>query len=320
MAALKLTLACRDYDHTRGLMDGTVPVDGVELKYLPLSPPSQIFLRMLRNTEFDACEMSLSNYLIALDRGDQRFVGIPVFPSRVFRHSNIWINAKSGIEEPRDLVGKRVGIPDYSMTALLFVRGMFQHQYGVSPQDLHWFRSRSEHISIKIPSGIRIENIGKDQTLEGMLEEGKLDAMVATSLPPSVRNGSPAIKRLFPSVRDSEAEYFRQTKIFPIMHLVILKRVIYRENRWVAKSLCNAFQTAKEAAYERYSESLYPLPWINADFEFARQIMGDDVFPYGIRQNLPTLQAAFQYSYEQGLTERKLELSEIFVAETFDSP
>lgn len=318
MAGLQLTLACRDYDHTRALMDGTVPVEGVELKYLALSPPSEIFLRMLRHEEFDACEMSLSNYLIALDHNDKRFVGIPVFPSRLFRHSNIWINSEAGIGEPRDLIGKRVGIPDYSMTALLFVRGMLQHQYGVAPRDIHWFRSRSEHVAIKIPPGIRIDNIEPDQTLDRLLEDGKIDAMVSTSLPQAVRNGSTSIRRLFANVRETEAAYFRQTGIFPIMHMLILKRARYEQNRWLAGRLSRAFQAAKAIAYERYSESLYPLPWINEDFEFARTILGDDIFPYGIKQNLPTLEAAIQYSYEQGLTQRKLQLREIFAEETCD--
>jgi 4,5-dihydroxyphthalate decarboxylase len=183
MTGLQLTLACRDYDHTRALIDGTVPVEGVELQYLALSPPSAIFLRMLRDEEFDACEMSLSNYLIALDHNDKRFVGIPVFPSRVFRHSNIWIHSEGRISEPRDLIGKRVGIPDYSMTALLFVRGLLQHRYAVAPQDIHWFRSRSEHVAIKIPPDIRIDNIAPDQTLDQLLEDGRIDAMVSTSLP-----------------------------------------------------------------------------------------------------------------------------------------
>jgi 4,5-dihydroxyphthalate decarboxylase len=185
MTTLTLTLACRDYDHTRALVDGSVAIEGVDLKFISVSPPSQIFLRMLRSEEFDASEMSLSNYLIGLARGDTRFVAIPVFPSRVFRHSYIWINTNAGIQKPQDLKGKRVGIADYSMTALLFVRGMLKHQYGVSPEDLFWFRNRSEHVSIQIPQGIRIENIGKDQTLDRLIERGQLDAVAVTSAPRS---------------------------------------------------------------------------------------------------------------------------------------
>ena len=171
MPASTITLACQDYDHTRALVDGVVTVEGFDLKVVTLSPPSQIFLRMLNKEEFDSSEMSLSNYMIALGHGDRRFVAIPVFPSRAFRHSYIWIHANAGIREPRDLIGKRVGIADYSMTALLFVRGMLKHEYNVLPEDIHWFRRRSEHVSIKAPATLRIDNIEKDQTLDGLLEE-----------------------------------------------------------------------------------------------------------------------------------------------------
>jgi 4,5-dihydroxyphthalate decarboxylase len=318
MPGLALTLACRDYDHTRALSDGTVAVEGVDLKCIAISPPSQIFLRMLRNEEFDASEMSLSNYMIALGGGDTRFVALPVFPSRVFRHSNIWINAKTGIREPRDLIGKRVGIPDYSMTAMLFVRGMLSHQYGVMPEDIIWFRSRSEHVSTRVPAGIRIQNIEKGRTLDGMLEAGQLDAIVATSLPPSVSRGSAVVKRLFPNAREIEADYFRRTKIFPIMHLVVIRRAIYERNRWLAVNLAKAFEAAKRHTYERYEESLYPLPWLNLDYEFAKAALGDDIFPYGIERNLPTLEAATLYSVEQGLTARRMKLSEIFAPETLE--
>ena len=183
MANRTITIGCRDYDHTRALADGRVKVDGIEVNFVNISPPSQIFLRMLHDEDYDASEMSLSNYMIALGKEDRRFVAIPIFPSRVFRHSYIWINTQAGIEKPEDLRGKRVGIADYSMTALLFVRGLLQHQYGVAPQDIHWFRRRSEHVSIEIPPGIRIDNIGKDQTLDALLEDGKLDAVAVTSPP-----------------------------------------------------------------------------------------------------------------------------------------
>jgi len=318
MPEIKLTLACQGYDHTRALLDGTVTVEGAELKCISISPPSQIFLRMLHSEEFDASEMSLSNYLIALGRGERRFVGIPVFPARVFRHSFIWINTQAGIQKPEDLREKRVGIADYSMTALLFVRGLLQHQYGVAPKDIHWFRRRSEHVSIDTPPGIRIENIPKDATLDDLLEEGKLDAVAVTSAPRAFRQGSPIVRRLFADARAVEAEYYRQTKIFPIMHMVVVRRSIYDEHRWIAAALCRAFQQAKEQAYERFKEALYPLPWLSLDLEFARGVMGHDIYAYGVKGSLPTLEAATLYSYEQGLTDRKIEVSELFAPETLE--
>jgi 4,5-dihydroxyphthalate decarboxylase len=313
-----ITLGCQDYDHTRALVDGRVTVEGFDLKVETLSPPSQIFLRMLNKEAFDAAEMSLSNYMIALGHGDRRFVAIPVFPSRAFRHSYIWIHANAGIREPRDLIGKRIGIADYSMTALLFVRGMLKHEYNVLPEDIHWFRRRSEHVSIKALANLRIDNIEKGQTLDGLLEEGKLDAVAVTSPPQSFKSGSPLVQRLFPDARQVESEYYRQTKIFPIMHLVVLRRAIYENHPSIATALTTAFQRAKQQAYDRLEEGLSPMPWMNLDLEYARQTIGADLYPYGMKLNLPTLEAATLYSYEQGLTERKFAVSELFAPETLD--
>jgi len=318
MAEPTITLAFQDYDHTRALVDGAVRVEGFALKVITLSPPSQIFLRMLNEEEFDVSEMSLSNYMIALGHGDNRFVAIPVFPSRVFRHSYIWVNAKAGIREPRHLIGKRVGIADYSMTALLFIRGMLKHEYNVLPEDIHWFRRRSEHVSIKTPATLRIDSIEKGQTLDGLLEEGKLDAVAVTSPPQGFTSGSPLVRRLFPDARQVEAEYYRRTKIFPIMHLVLLRRALYEKNPLIVTALANAFQMAKLKAHDRLMEGLTPTPWMNLDLEYAQQVMGAEIYPYGVKANLPTLEAATLYSYEQGLTAQKFEVCELFAPETLD--
>jgi 4,5-dihydroxyphthalate decarboxylase len=318
MANRTITIGCRDYDHTRALADGRVKVDGIELNFVNLSPPSQIFLHMLHDEAYDAAEMSLSNYMIALSKEDRRFIAVPVFPSRVFRHSYIWINTRSGIAQPQDLKGKRVGIADYSMTALLFVRGLLQHQYGVAPQDIHWFRRRSEHVSIEIPLGVRIDNIGKDQTLDTLLEEGELDAVAVTSPPRAFLQGSPLVRRLFPDARAVEAAYYCQTKIFPIMHLVVMRRVIYDKDPMLAVRLAQGFEAAKNLAFEAYEEGLSSLPWVNLDLEYARQALGQDVCPYGVKYNLPTLEAATLYAHEQGLTKRRFDVAELFAKETLD--
>ena len=318
MANRTITIAVRDYDHTRALADGRIKVDGVELKFINISPPSQIFLRMLNNEEFDASEMSLSNYMIALGKDDRRFVAIPVFPSRVFRHSYIWVNTRSGIEKPQDLKGKKVGIADYSMTALLFTRGFLQHEYGVLPQDIHWFRRRSEHVPIDIPAGIRIESIGKDQTLDGLLEERKLDALAVTQPPRPFLNGSRQVQRLFADSRAVEAEYYRKTRIFPIMHIVVIRRAVYDQDPFIAVRLTEGFEAAKHFAFEAYEEGLSSLPWTSLDLEYARRVIGDDVWPYGVTKNLPTLEAATLYSHEQGLTRRKFAVAELFAKETLD--
>jgi len=318
MAIQKITIGCRDYDHTRALADGRVKPDSLEIRFINISPPSQIFLRMLHDEEFDASEMSLSNYMIALGKGDRRFIAIPVFPSRVFRHSYIWVHAQSGIDKPEDLKGKKVGIADYSMTALLFVRGLLQHQYGVAPHDIRWFRRRSEHVAIEIPAGIRIDNIGNNETLDSLIESGDLDAVAVTSPPRAFLRGSPLVRRLFADCRAVEAAYYRETKIFPIMHMVVIRRALYEKDPSLAVRLTQGFQTAKELAFEAYEDGLSSLPWVNLDLEYARQVLGCDVCPYGVKKNLPTLEAAALYSNEQGLTGRKFAVEELFAPETLD--
>jgi 4,5-dihydroxyphthalate decarboxylase len=258
------------------------------------------------------------NFMIAIGKGDRRFVALPVFPSRVFRHSYIWINTKSGIAKPADLKGKKVGIADYSMTALLFVRGLLQHEYGVAPEDIHWFRRRSEHVAIDMPPGIRIDNIGKDQSLDSLLETGALDAVAVTSAPRAFLNGSPLVKRLFPDSRTVEAEYYRRTKIFPIMHLVVLRRAIYEQDPSLAARLTQGFEEAKRLAFEAYEEDLTALPWTHLNLEYARRVLGHDVYPYGVKNNAATLEAATIYSYEQGLTQRRFSVSELFAPESLD--
>ena len=318
MANRTLTIGMRDYDHCRALANGRVKVDGVDLKFVNISPPSQIFLRMLHDEEFDASEMSLSNFMIALGKGDRRFVAIPVFPSRVFRHSYIWVNTKAGIAKPIDLKGKKVGIADYSMTALLFVRGLLQHEYGVAAQDIHWIRRRAEHVAIDLPPGIRIDSIAKDQTLDRLLESGELDAVAVTSPPRAFLHGSPLVARLFPDCRAVEADYYKRTNIYPIMHMTVMRRAIYEQDPSLAVRLSQGFQAAKELAFEDYEEGLASLPWVNLDMEYARQVLGKDIAPYGIKNNTATLEAATLYSHEQGLTQRKFPVEELFAKQTLN--
>lgn len=318
MANRTITIGMRDYDHTRALADGRVKIAGVDLKFVNITPPSQIFLRMLHGEEFDASEMSLSNFMIAIGKGDRRFVALPVFPSRVFRHSYIWVNTKAGITKPADLKGKKVGIADYSMTALLFVRGLLQHEYGVAPQDIHWFRRRSEHVAIDMPPGIRIDDIAKQQTLDGLIEAGELDAVAVTSPPRAFLKGSPLVQRLFPDCRTVEAEYYRRTNIFPIMHMVVIRRAIYQQDPSLAARLTQGFESAKKLAFEGYQEDLTALPWTNLNLEYARQVLGHDVYPYGVKNNAATLEAATLYSHEQGLTKKPFAVNELFAAETLE--
>jgi 4,5-dihydroxyphthalate decarboxylase len=202
------------------------------------------------------------------------------------------------------------------MTALLFVRGLLQHEYGVTPEEIHWFRRRSEHVAIDMPPGIRIDNIAKDQTLDGLLEAGEIDAVALTSPPRAFIKGSPLVQRLFADCRAVEADYYRRTKIFPIMHMVVMRRAIYEQDPSLALRLAQGFEAAKALAFEDYQEGLASLPWVNLDLEYARQVLGKDVAPYGIKRNLATLNAATLYSHEQGLTKKRFTVEEIFAPET----
>jgi 4,5-dihydroxyphthalate decarboxylase len=204
------------------------------------------------------------------------------------------------------------------MTALLFVRGLLQHEYGVTPQDIHWFRRRAEHVAINMPPGIRIDSIGKNQTLDDLFEAGELDAVALTSPPRAFLQGSPIAARLFPDCRAIEAEYYRRTKIHPIMHMTVMRRAIYEQDPSLAVRLSQGFQAAKELAFEDYDEGLASLPWVNLDMEYARQVLGKDVAPYGVKRNAATLEAAALYSHEQGLTQRTFAVEELFAKETLN--
>src|SRR5438128_631095 len=242
---MRLTLACGRYDRTQALLDGRVRIEGVdELTYLALRP-GETFWRMLNHEEFDASEMSLSSYTIQRSEGDERFIAIPVFPSRVFRHSAIYLKEESRIQRPEDLKGKRVGVGDYQMTAAVWVRGCLQHEYGVLPKDIQWVVGQPIR-EIKPPEGIKLEFIPKGEVMEEKLERGEIDALVSVMLPKSLGKG---VRRLFRDFRKVEFDYYRKTRIFPIMHTLALKRSVYEKNPWLAVSLYKAFCQARDLSY-----------------------------------------------------------------------
>ncbi len=327
MSKLKLTLACWDYDRTRALFDRRIEPEGIELNCLALMP-NETFFRMLRYREFDVSELSLSSYATLQARGDCSFIAIPVFPSRFFRHSCIYLNADAGIVRPEDLKGKRVGVPEYQVTAAVFVRGMLQHDYGIAAEDMQWFWGGQEEpgrvgaISYELPKRIHLQKIPGDQTLSAMLETGELDALITPNLPSPFARGSPKIKRLFPNYKQVEMDYFKRTRIFPIMHTIVLRREVYREHPWVANSLFKAFSQAKAIAEkEMYAtEALrVTLPWLIDHIEETRAVLGDDYWQYGLECNRTTLDALTFYLVEQGLAERKLELEELFAPNTLQA-
>ena len=327
MSRLQLSIACWNYDRTRALLEERVRPDGIDLNYLNL-PVEETFFRMLRGREFDAAEMSLSSYVVSLFADAPPFVAIPVFPSRFFRHSCIYVNAASGIAHPADLIGRRVGTPEYQMTAPVWIRGILADEYAVPIDGVTYCTGgleepgRPEKLAIDLPPHIRVERIGPDQTLSSMLAEGTIDALYTARAPSSFRDGSGRVKRLFEDFPAVERAYFRRTGIFPIMHTVVLRRDVYERHPWAAQSLYKAFCAAQREAYEDLGQTAalkLMLPWLTAHVEDTRREMGDDFWPYGLPRNRETLDTFLRYSHEQGLSRRLLAADELFAPETLES-
>lgn len=322
MEKLYLTVACGDYDRTKALQDGSVQAEGIRLNYLPLQA-EEIFWRMGGHKEFDASEMSLSNQITMVSRGNPAFVAIPVFPSRFFRHSCVFINTESGIQKPQDFKAKKIGAPEYSITAAVWIRGMLQDDYGVKTHEMEWLvggqeePGRKERVALKLPPQIKVAPIPEDKTLNGMLESGEIDALISARAPSSFIKGSPRIRRLFPNYKEVEVDYYKRTKIFPIMHVLIIRRELYEQHPWIARSLYKAFCEAKDRAIGamlKITNTLAcTLPWLFADVEELKQIFGSDWWPYGIEPNRHALETLIRYMGEQGLIDKPLKVEEIFV-------
>ena len=313
MTKLNLTLACGLYDRTQALIDGTVQVEGVNLNFLPMVP-GETFWRMLNNTEFDISEMSLSSYTILRSRGDERFLAIPVFPSRIFRHSGIYINSISGIKSPEGLKGKRIGVGDYQMTAAVWVRGLLQDDYNLNPADMQWVVGKAVQ-DVEMPAEISVTHADIDN-LETMLESGEIDALISVVIPKALDCDDSKVTRLFPDYKKIEMEYFTRTRIFPIMHTLVIRSELYQANPWLAINLYKAFTKAKEISYRRLYNTdalAATLPWLVDDMEKTRKIMGDDYWDYSIEGSRPTLDALTRYLHEQGLTKNRMQADDLFV-------
>jgi 4,5-dihydroxyphthalate decarboxylase len=320
-------MACWNYDRTRALLEGSVRPDGIDLNYLNL-PVEETFFRMLRHREFDVAEMSLSSYVMSLSAHEPPFVAIPVFPSRFFRHSCIYVNAASGIREPSDLAGRKVGNPEYQMTAPVWIRGILSDEYGVSVGSVRYYcggleePGRPEKLALDLPPGIHVERIKDDQTLSSMLASGEIDALYTARAPSSFRDGSGTVKRLFDNFAEVERDYFRRTRIFPIMHTVVIRRDVYERNRWTAQSLYKAFCAAQQETYTDLNQTAAlktMLPWLIAHVEDVRREMGDDFWPYGLQPNRETLATFLRYSHEQGLSRQPVDPERLFAPETLES-
>ncbi|MGQ0663766.1 MAG: 4,5-dihydroxyphthalate decarboxylase [Pseudomonadota bacterium] len=320
-ARLVLTLAMTDYDHVRDFTSGEVRAEGIDINHLKLSV-EEIFFRFVTFREWDVSELSMAKYVSLVSQNDASLAAIPVFPSRVFRHSSIYVRSDGALREPRDLVGRKVGVPEWAQTAGIYARGALMHRYGVRLQDIDWVQAgvnepgRVEKVELRLPKGTRLARVA-DQTLNDMLLAGEIDAIMTARPPAAFASGHPGIVRLFRDCRAIEEEYWRETGIFPIMHTLAIRAELLARFPWIAMNLYKAFEEAKRRSLARaldVAAARFPIPWVQAHAEGARALMGDDFWPYGIEPNRTTLQAFLDFALEQGLAHRKVEVEELFPA------
>jgi 4,5-dihydroxyphthalate decarboxylase len=323
---LSLTFAVETYDRIRALQDGRVQPEGIDLNLLYLTV-EETFYRQARYQEFDVSEMSLSSFLLTLDAEEPPFVGLPVFPSRMFRHQSIYVNKESGITTPADLIGKRVGVPEYQLTAVVWQRGILAEHYGVPVESVKYFTGgmeqpgRFEKIKLKLPPEISVTPIAADQTLSALLAAGELDAVYAAGEP--VGFGTlPQLGRLFEDFQSAEIDYYRKTGIFPIMHVIAVKRSVYEANPWIARSLTKAFNESLEIAYADLAQRnalMVMLPWLARHLDETVSVLGPRYWDYGLEANRHVLETFSRYSHEQGLAARPRAAEDIVLAAADDS-
>ena len=323
MAPLPLTIGINDYDHVRDLLTGRVEAEGISLTALNFEV-EEIFFRFVRFREWDISEMSMGKYVSLRAGGDDTLTAIPVFPSRLFRHSGIYVRSDGPVRAPGDLKGKRIGVPEWSQTAVVYMVGLLRREYGVELEDIDWVQAgvnepgRPEKAALKLPESVRLIRV-TDKTLTRMLRAGELDAVMSAHPPESYEKGEPWIRRLFEDHAPVELEYYRKTGIFPIMHTVAIRREVYDRHRWIAMNLLEAFEAAKRRSLARlreYNTARIPLPWLPTRAKEIAAIFGDDFWPYGVEPNRRTLEAFLAFAHEQGVCQRLLKIEELFAPET----
>ena len=326
---LQLSLACWNYDRCAALLDGTISIAGVDLNFC-VKNPTDIFANAFTEAPFDICELSASSYVLQVAEGHCEYIAIPIFISRAFRHGGIYVRDDAGISTPKNLEGRLIGIPEYQMTMALWVRGILQDEYGV---DFHTFRyrtggtnepGRKERLPLKLPFSIDIEAIDDGETLDALLLRGDLDAIISPNTPHSFMAKHPRIRRLFPDPVAEERAYFERTRLFPIMHIIGIRRSLLDLDPGLAVSVFNAFVSSRRIAMNvleqtaTASANRLHLPWIAAEWEATRLLMGDDFWPYGVAENTKDLTTLCRYSHEQHLSKRQLGVEELFFSETLE--
>ena len=326
MGKLQLSLAVGPYDRTRALVDGSVQIDGVEPLCMTLSP-EEIFFRAFRHAEFDICELSLSSFTVKSAQGNCPYVGVPAFVSRTFRHTSIYVRSDR-IKKPADLKGKKVGVPEYQLTANVWARAILEEDFGVKPSDISWVRGpitdaeRPEKISIKLPPDVKLEDAPEGKTISQLLADGTIDGFIAPRAPDLDLRKHPNIGWLFPDPTSAGKDYYKRTGIFPIMHLVGVRRELVQQHPWLPAALLKAFEQAKTAALELIddtSATKVTLPFVEENLKAARALMGDDFWPYGVAPNRKTLEAFLRRHHAEGLSSRLVTVDELFHPSTYES-
>lgn len=326
MAKLNLSVAVGDYDRTRPLVDGSVQIDGVDPVYMTLVP-EEIFFRAFRAVEFDICEVSLSSYTVKTAQGNSPYVAVPAFVSRAFRHTSVYVRTDR-VKKPQDLKGRKVGVPEYQLTANVWARAFLNDDYGVKPADIHWIRGgiedagRPEKITVKLPPGVRLDNAPEGATISSLLESGEIDGFIAPRPPTLVERGHPHIGWVFDDPTAVAKDYFKRTGHFPIMHAVGIRRELAERHPWLPGAVFKAFERAKTVALEKLSDTSatkVALPFVEERLREARDLMGHDFWSYGVEPNRKTLEYFLDQHYAQGLSSRRVSVDELFHPATYET-
>ena len=326
MAKLSLSVAIGEYDRTRALIDGSVSIDGVDPVYMPLVP-EEIFFRAFRAAEFDICELSLSSYAIKTAQGDCPYIAVPAFVSRAFRHNAVYVRTDR-IKKPADLKGKKVGVPEYQLTANVWARAFLDDDYGVKPADIHWIRGgiaqpgRPEKLTVKLPAGVRLDNAPEGATISALLEAGEIDGFIAPRPPSLIEKGHPHIGWLFPDPVAAAKDYFKRTGLFPIMHVLGIRRALAEQHPWLPGAVLKAFEQAKQLAVEELADTTVAkvtLPFVEEMLRDARAFMGEDFWSYGVAPNRKVLDYFLGQHHAQGLSSRRLSVDELFHPATYET-
>jgi 4,5-dihydroxyphthalate decarboxylase len=326
MTKLQLSVAMGDYDRTRALYDGRVQIDGVDPVFMLLNP-EEMFFRAMRSQDFDIAELSFSSYLVKHSRGESPYIAVPVFLSRAFRHTSIYVR-RDRIKTPEDLKGCRIGVPEYQLTAIVWARALLEDEYGIKPSDVTWVRGgidtpgRPEKIKLELPENVRLESAPEGKTITELLDTGEIDAFIAPRPPGVQALRNPAVGWLFDDPTAVAKDFYSRKRVFPIMHVVGIRNALAQQHPWLPGAVVKAFTQSKAAALEALgdtSATKVTLPFVEEQLHAARALMGQDYWSYGVAQNQPTLETFLRYHHSQGLSSRQVPLSEVFHPATYES-